>query len=215
MPKWTIKELCQYQGNDTVLKSTTFLFGNYYDPPTEEEAEDLRPGWAKEYVSAVYDTFHQSDFMIGEKYADWVLIVEADTIERAYQMFRNWCTIFTITHRIELDMVYKALRTEFNPLENYDRIENTDVRNETLGNAKTQTSPDDSENFFNVGNADSYASGTTGTTSHIHGNIGVTEAVTMIDHTVNYFGDNSMYDYLIERLINDCCYLVDYGNNAI
>lgn len=215
MAKWTIKDLVQYQANDTLLKTTTFLFGDYYDAPDDETEIDTRPGWAKEYVDAVYGTYHQSDFMIGEKYGDWVLISEADDIAHAYQKFRNWSVIYTITHRSELNMVYKAMRSEFNPVENYDRYEQTDVHTDSSGGAKSQTSPDDSETFYNVGNAESEAESDVGTTSRIHGNIGVTEAVTMIGHTVDYFGNNSMYDYLVEKIIEDCCILVDYGDNAL
>ena len=215
MAKWTIKELTHYQGNDPDLKTTTFLFGNFYDPPTEEEAEDLRPGWAKEYTDAVYGTYHQSDFVIGEKYGDWTLMTEADDIEHAYQVFRNWAVIYTITHRTELDMVYKAFRTEYNPTENYDRYEVTEDEGGVTTGATSKTSPDDSELFYNVGSADSETDTNNKRESHIHGNIGVTTTTAMIREAVTYFSDNAFMDWFIERIIKDSCYICDYGNNAL
>ena len=217
MAKWKIKDLFKVAQTGEQSEGT-FLFQDYYDAPTQEGEEppmDVRPGWIKLYVDTTYNLFHTNDFVIGEKYGDYLFLVDANTVEDAYDRFVRWNIVYTITHRTELDMVYKALTSEFNPVENYDRYEQTDVHTDSSGGAKSQTSPDDSETFYNVGNAESEAESDVGTTSRIHGNIGVTEAVTMIGHTVDYFGSNAMYDYLIDKIITDNCILVDYGDNAL
>lgn len=207
MAHYTIKELTHYQGNEPDLKTTTFLFGEFYDPPVDDNAEDVRPEWAKEYVNAVRETYHQLDFLIGEKYGDYALVSDADDIEHAYALFRNWAVIYTITHRTELDLVYKAFRTDFNPLENYDRYELTKDNGSTSTGATSKTAPDDAETFFNMSNAQS--SSTTGNSrdSHIHGNIGVTTTTALASESAAYFINHGFMDYFIERLIKDSCFI--------
>lgn len=214
MPRYSIKEIYREALNPSVGDRDTLLFGNYYNPPTEEET-DTRPEYVKPYVKIWGDTSGTIDSIISRDFGDYVMIEECDDVHRALDVFRMSNIVYLLTHDTELRMVYKAFTSDFNPVENYDRYEKTDVHTDSSGGAKTQTSPDDSENFYNVGNAESEAESDVGTTSRIHGNIGVTEAVTMIDHTVSYFGENSMYDYLIRKLIGESCILVDYGNNAL
>lgn len=213
MANFTIRELLTAKMRDLDYRNGTFLFQHFYDRPIEDDTEDLRPGWAKEYTDTVYPQYvgdsHPVDDYIATKYGEWVFTTSADSADSAYTKFYNYCTTFSLLHRSELDMVYKAFRTEYNPTENYDRYEITEDEGGVTIGATSKTSPDDSEMFYNVGGADSNTDTSNKRESHIHGNIGVTTTTAMIREAVSYFTDNAFMDWFIERIIKDSCILVD------
>lgn len=216
MAHYTIKELFDYWlETDGQTTDKTFLFSDYYKPPTDEEETDTRPLFVLPYVNAWYLTNKVPDSIISEKYSDYIFMVDSPDVATAYTRFTRTAIVYTITHNTEMLRVYDAMTTDFNPLDNYDRTEETTDNGSSTSGATSKTAPDDSETFYNVGSADS--SGTTSNTrlSHIHGNIGVVDTVTLIKNTTGFFTENSMYDYLINAVINDSCFMVDYGNNAL
>lgn len=214
MAKYTIKELYAHYTDSIrpVVYNECFLGGRYWRfNPTDPETEtDTRPNYLKAYAD-VYGV----DAVIVSKYGDYVYNVDCDTVANAWNRFTLDNEVFRITHNTELSMIYKAFTTDFNPLENYDRIESTSVSSSSTSGATSKTAPDDSETFYNVGSADSSASGTNITASRVHGNIGVTQATDMIKNTVQYFNSNAYIDVFIDRVIRDNCFMVDYGYNII
>lgn len=214
MAKWTIREMVDAMRRDDLYKSHTFLFQDMYDAPETEET-DTRPEWAKEYADVFTQTNGLIDDLIRDKYGAFVFCTDNESAIDAYKQFYKWNIVFTITHNAELNMVYKAFRTEYNPAENYDRYEITEDEGGVTTGATSKTSPDDSEVFYNVGSADSETDTSNKRESHIHGNIGVTTTTAMIKEVVTYFSDNAFMDWLIERIMKDSCYICDYGNNAL
>ena len=234
-------------------------------------------------ISPYLDIAEVVDPTIARKYSGWIYYVEAETADDALTMLNADSVVWVRTHAGELAKVYEAFTSVFNPVENYDRYEETTTASTsstttqgtttnnlstTTNNTRTddttstsdgtasnsntgtsQTSPDDSENFYNLGKAtDSGTSsshgtvsntgtvtdagtvantGTIGNTStanvdggnttesHIHGNIGVVDAPTMIEKVYKFYGFNSYYDWLVDTIIRNTCVMVHYGHNTL
>lgn len=217
MKKWTITEMLDYKRNNDLYKDNTFLLQDYYDPPENAtpETPDTRPDFVKNYVDTVYATNKVFDDVIGSKYGEFRMFEPRETVEQAYREFYMWCITFVLTHNAELTHIYKAYTEKFDPRENYDRYEETNVNTDMSSGATSKTAPDDSETFFNVGQGDSTTQGDVLTTGHIHGNIGVVDAPTMARNVFSTFGQGGWIDYFIERMISESCYLVDNGINII
>lgn len=209
MANYTIKELYEAYLNDerpTPYAQTCFL-GGYswcFEPLTPEET-DTRPEWVQEMANATYEpTF-------ARKYGSWVYVHDSDDVYEALDHFQIDNVVYELTHRTSLTMTHKALISTYNPIHNYDRHEETKVVTDMTVGAKTQTAPDDSELFFNVGSGSTDTDGDVTTTSDISGNIGVTRSDEMVKAVVNTYSDPmfSMYDVLVSRLIGYSCILVD------
>lgn len=211
MAKYTIKELYE-EWYDNEMFESTFLFADAFDAPV---GTDTRPAWVKPYVDNNSTTAGNLDKYIVNKYGAYIFDFDADDVETATYTFIQYNCVYGLTHNTELNMIHKAFTTDFNPLENYDRIEDTSVESNSTSGATSKTAPDDSETFYNVGSADSSASGTNITSSRIHGNIGVTQSTDMLKNAVQYFTNNAYIDVMIDRVIRDNCFMVDYGYNII
>lgn len=213
MANYSIKELLEFKKGDSSLTNSTFLFANYYKPPIAPDPEnppiDNRPEFIKTYVDVDLNNFTMLDDYIGDKYGNYVFSIPTDNIVNAYVKFTNHNFMLTKTHENEFSFVYHAYVDEFNPRDNYDRREETTVTTDMTVGATTQTAPDDSELFFNVGSGSTDTDGDVTTTSHISGNIGVVDAPTMAKNVISFFGGSGWIEYFIERLIKDNCILVD------
>lgn len=213
MALYTIKEMYDYyKGNTTLYPSTCFMGGNSWIANVEIPTD------LPDYV-IMYQNFYNGwlDPQIARKFGAWRLCYEADSIADAYDIFVKENIMHEKMHRVELKKIFEAINSEFNPVENYDRYEDATVSNNGNTTASSTgtglVAPDDAETFFNTSQSDSSASSTTqniqGTTSHIHGNIGVVDAPTMIDRVLKVFSNASWYDAFIGSCIENCCFLVD------
>lgn len=123
----------------------------------------------------------------------------------------------------EMEQVWKALRSEYNPIENYDR--HTDSHRDILDNGsygnttdsqQTETvSPFDTGGWANANRvtSDSGQHGTTGNdhddtfTERVHGNIGVTTSQQMITQELE-LRKQSFYDWVANKYMDDLCVVV-------
>lgn len=215
MALFTIKEMLEYKRNDPLYSENTFLIQELYNPPTppedpeEDPPPDVRPDWVKAYVDTVYNTSFVLDDVIADKFRDWVFCNDCVDVQHAYGQFYKWNAAYLLTHQTELKFVYEAYTKDFDPRENYDRYEETNVNTDMSTGGTSKTAPDDSETFYNVGSADSTTEGDVKTTGHIHGNIGVVDAPTMAKNVINVFGGSGWIEYFVEKLIKENCILVD------
>lgn len=210
MRNYTIKEMYEYvQTIPETIPTPLLMCGAYWYAPEilPPGATDTRPDYMKFFVNNA-GTF-ESD--ICKKYGSWVYTEPAESVALAWQSFVQSNVVYELTHRTSLLMTEKALNSTYNPVHNYDRHEETKVTTDMTVGAKTQTAPDDSELFFNVGSGSTDTDGDVTTTSDISGNIGVTRSDEMVKAVVNTYSDPmfSMYDVLVSRLIGYSCILVD------
>lgn len=141
---------------------------------------------------------------------------------RLAYMIRSWFT----RRKSDFDFVKRALESEYNPIENYNRYEDY-AHKETENGENTATSDTSSkdtsstDNAVSAYNSSSYTprdrTNTTGTNSsdarsagdyarqkeytdnnHIHGNIGVTTTQAMILEELNLRRYNNIYDFIAE-----------------
>lgn len=216
MARYSIKEMydAYREHTESVLGINYCFLGSSnwkYNPDPEPEPE---PDTRKDYVKLYADT-ENADLYVVDKYGEYVYIKDCATPLSAWLSFSTNNVVYALLHDAELTMLYKAHTSDFNPIENYDRYEDSTVDVLGASGMTTQVAPDDSELFTNVGNATNNTSATNTTTSHIHGNIGVTTATQMLKEVYNLYRGSSWIDELISTLINDSCMIVDYGYNAL
>ena len=114
---------------------------------------------------------------------------------------RKWYT--------ELERLYTALRSDYNPLWNYDRNEEyDDTTGGTIDNTQPQSSTNESsvaafnsssyepdrKNTSNLGHTKTATSGNVHHEAHLYGNIGVTTTMAMIKEEVELRTKNDLYD---------------------
>lgn len=212
--RFSIKEMYNYKLGIRPANTKTFLVQGQYDPPADPET-DTRPDFIKSYVDTDYATNNAFDTIINEKYGDYVFTVDCESVSEAYFRFTSWNVVYLITHNTELSMLYKAHTVNYNPIENYDRNEETTTATQMLNGGTSMVAPDDSELFTNVASGTSSANGSQTVTGHVHGNIGVTTNATMQNEVYNLYRNNAWVDYFISTIIRDSCILIDYGYNTI
>lgn len=118
------------------------------------------------------------------------------------------------------ERIYKAITTEYNPLDNYNRHEDwnqTDTgsgsgtgsstnTNKVVGyNASTFTNHDQDEAYSSVSNSSSLQ---TYHTAHMYGNIGVTTSQEMLNQELDLAHRTDIYLYIVESFKNRFCLLV-------
>lgn len=135
MAHYSIRELYK-AWDDTDLN--TLLMGNFYEAPVE--GVDIRPEFIKAYVDVDVASGHTVDKRISRKYSDYVLVEDYDNIDDALAGFIDDNYVYILTHNAELTKMYDALMSEFNPIENYDRYEDTSTANSESTSEHTSTS---------------------------------------------------------------------------
>lgn len=111
--------------------------------------------------------------------------------KRVYAWFR--------VKRKNIEMLIKAFSVDYDPIENYDRIEDSEVHGTSHGTSGEKAW--DSGSI--VDNAQSDSNGTTRTTSRIHGNIGVTTATQMLANHVNFWANTDLYHEVGKMFISE------------
>lgn len=129
-------------------------------------------------------------------------------------------TFWSQSNLFEMEQVWKALRSDYNPIENYDRY--TDSKRDIIDNGTYSTdvdstttskiSPFDTGGFQNSDQttSDSGTHGASGNdrddiyNEHTHGNIGVTTTQQMIQQEIK-LRKKSFYDWVADKYANDMC----------
>ena len=97
--------------------------------------------------------------------------------------------------------LYQYTQIEYNPIENYDRktdSESTNTR-ETINESKI--SAFDSNNYQNNALISDNNDDHNVLTERVHGNIGVTTTVQMLEQDTNYWNKNNMYQTIAQKFM--------------
>lgn len=126
-------------------------------------------------------------------------VINANTATAFVKLF----TFFKNKYVHEFDRIAKDLFAEFNVLENYDRYETTTVTSSASNSSEStnQETTNDSVAFNDTAKVISSGSGsgTNGTDSHIHGNIGTTKATDMIADDIRLRLEYNMIDVVMNK----------------
>lgn len=144
-------------------------------------------------------------------------------------LIKNLIGIWSKTEVDKWERFNRAVNTEYNPLENYDRIEEWTEHNEgTSGQSTTSTASGDNTNTDKVsafnsttfenraqstgtnsntasGSASGEADSDTTHNGRIHGNIGVTTAQQMLKAEIEILDDICIFDYIANSFKNRFC----------
>ncbi len=118
-------------------------------------------------------------------------------------------------HIYTVDKWVKGFDADFNPIENYDRYEDiNDVghnssESSNKGNNLNKTSGYDSEELVNADSSESSNAfnnaGEYNNThkAHIHGNIGVTTSVKMLEEFTQFYKNNNIYSMICDLFADE------------
>lgn len=118
------------------------------------------------------------------------------------------------------ERIYKAINTEYNPLENYNRTESwnqTDTGSSSASNNDITTNRVAGYNdtaFTNSNQSESYASGEGSSSlqsyrnSNVSGNIGVTTSQQMLNQELDVAERTDIYKYISDSFKNRFCLMV-------
>lgn len=168
--------------------------------------------WAEAYFSNdSVDWILQ--YYYGAFIADGITTLNVDTLN---EELKKRTYVFLSTYENALNRLYKETLVEFNPVENYDRKEESthtytpvgeeyhernNLGDDTINHTQTaynNNTIDSDKTLYNssVTEKTGYSEGrkdTTTTTSRIHGNIGVTTAPQMLKEYDNYYVNQSFW----------------------
>ena len=114
----------------------------------------------------------------------------------------------------------EAAESEYDPIENYNRHETYTGSDSGSGSGGTSTTDTykkagyNNSSFENYdqttgsGSSNSQFSNSNSHTSHIHGNIGVTTSVKMLQEHVDFWKDFNLYDAIADLFVTQFCLLV-------
>lgn len=136
-------------------------------------------------------------------------------------MFKSWSR-----RKLPLwEKMYRTVTAEYNPIENYDRIEEwrdgvhgtSDSRENTNGNSTAAATSYNSDSFkntdkvtqTNTNTAETTADTETTHTGRVHGNIGVTSAQNMIEQE-RKIAVYDVYANIVDMFCDDFCVRVYY-----
>lgn len=131
----------------------------------------------------------------------------------SYDFINVWNN-FIVANIENIYKIYSALKSEYNPIENYNRNESSTITTNNhvstgaeLGNSPTITTyktTQDNDTFYkvdkseNTGKTESDGNGTTTTSSNVSGNIGVTTNQQMIESELKLRIENNLTDIVID-----------------
>lgn len=133
---------------------------------------------------------------------------------------RNITTLFFKKWYNTFERWQEAAEAEYDPIENYDRYEDYSGQAAGSGSGSSSSSETQTRAAFNSSTLENYegASGsgsnssqfsnTDGHTSHIHGNIGVTTSVKMLEEHVSFWKDFNVYMAIADLYIGEYCLMV-------
>lgn len=120
--------------------------------------------------------------------------------------------VWSVSETRDWQKVMEAAKAEFNPIENYDRIEEwTDTGNSTASGTSTDSVTGYNEHGF-VPSGNNINSGSSNATSthngRVHGNIGVTTAPKMLQEFLEIEPKLNIYKYIAESFKQRFCIMV-------
>lgn len=104
-------------------------------------------------------------------------------------------------YKVTFERLYFAYTSDFNPIENYDRIEDHTTRR--TGKDITRVSPYDTNAFIN--DSEMSADNETIISSRVHGNIGVTTAPQMLRENAEVLPMINIYIVISDMFYNEFC----------
>lgn len=162
------------------------------------------------YISGDF-TSHYVKKMFGDVYCYY---------DNTNDLKQDW-TYYNSIHGDDVIRLFEGLKSEYNPIENYDRYEESGISHTgTIGNSGNSTSTSktsaydsstlvtDGEISGNTGNTTTFNNDDT-TTSHIHGNIGVVDAPSMLTNE-SRIRFNSFIEHYINKWLTSI--IVGYGS---
>lgn len=162
------------------------------------------------YISGDF-TSHYVKKMFGDVYCYY---------DNTNDLKQDW-TYYNSIHGDDVIRLFEGLKSEYNPIENYDRYEDSGIKHRgTIGNTGNSTSTSktsaydsdtlvtDGEISGNTGNTTTFNNDDT-TTSHIHGNIGVVDAPSMLSNESRIRFNNFIEHYINKWLTS---IIVGYGS---
>ena len=127
---------------------------------------------------------------------------------------RNITTLFFKKWYNTFERWQEAAEAEYDPIENYDRHETYSGQAAGSGSGSSSSSETQTRAAFNYegasgsGSNSSQFSNTDGHTSHIHGNIGVTTSVKMLEEHVSFWKEFNVYMAIADLYIGEYCLMV-------
>lgn len=111
---------------------------------------------------------------------------------------------FFLKYEETINRLYTAYMTEYNMIENYDRIE--EHMEQYSGNNVSQVSPYDTNSFVN--DSQNVNENTRTINSRTHGNIGVTTASAMLRESIELLPRLNIYENIANMFYSELCLYV-------
>lgn len=104
-------------------------------------------------------------------------------------------------YSLTIDRLYRAYTVDYNPIENYDRIETHNTTHN--GDDTVKVSPFDSNDFENDSRTEN--NDTTTVNSRVHGNIGVTTSAQMLTQELDILPKLNIYENIANMFYSEFC----------
>lgn len=102
----------------------------------------------------------------------------------------------------------KILATDYDPVENYNRLEESSTQLTASNNSKTQSAVYNQDAMVDTAAGESSGSNSGNMSSHIHGNIGVTTTQKMLAEEINITDRVDIYGFIAADFRRRFCVLV-------
>ena len=110
-------------------------------------------------------------------------------------------TMFLETNETYLSRLWEIESLKFSPIENYDRKTDSESTNTRENTNETKISAFDSNDYQNNALISDNNDDHNVLTERVHGNIGVTTTVQMLEQDTNYWNKNNMYQTIAEKFM--------------
>lgn len=168
-----------------------------------------------QYDTALFDSMALPDSVNREKCVDNI-VLECGVFGVAYQnldFLKTAVEAWSATRSEAWGKIADALEVEYSPIENYDRMEESEDSGNVNGNANSQNynTSFESDNFKATQKNDTNSDTTSRAShkSHIHGNIGVTTSQQMINEELK-LRETDIYKIIANEFKNKFCIAVYY-----
>lgn len=102
----------------------------------------------------------------------------------------------------------KMLSTDYDPIENYNRMEESSTQLTASNNSKTKSAVYNETEMVDTASGESSGNNSGTTSSHIHGNIGVTTTQKMIEEELNITEKINIYEFIANDFRRRFCVMV-------
>lgn len=102
----------------------------------------------------------------------------------------------------------KILASDYDPIENYNRVEESSTQLTASNNSKTKSAVYNQDAMVDTASGESTGSNNGSTSSHIHGNIGVTTTQKMLEEEIDITDRVDIYGFIAADFRRRFCVLV-------